>query len=358
MGSTKPTNLEKLLEEGWQRTPEEFPGQDNYWHKYSQISDYLNREVHPHVAAGSYMHDPETGFLTDHGPEHIKAVISRASDLVHPNPEKILTPYEIFILLLAAHLHDVGNIFGRKGHEKKHDEVIGKLKEIARVDNFEWRCIRQIAQAHGGYIKRENGEKDKDKIHELAEKHGIGGKNVFPRKIAAILRFADEMAEERGRAARFLLDTGSLPKCSQVFHKYASCITHLEIDAAAGTIILKYEVSESDALEQYGKGASECFLIDEIYDRTLKTHLECIYCMRFTRSHIAISSIKVVIEIVDVAGTAVLQEISYVLAEAGYPNAPEQGIQAMVKRLKTGAEIKAELSEAKEQGAKSKEGVI
>ena len=53
------------------------------------------------------------GFLTDHGPEHVKTVARRAADLLHyPEPTfPQLTPYEVYLLLLAIHFHDVGNLY-------------------------------------------------------------------------------------------------------------------------------------------------------------------------------------------------------------------------------------------------------
>ena len=56
------------------------------------------------------------GFLTDHGPQHIETVISRASDLIRARSCD-LSSYEVFLLLAAIHLHDVGNIHGRTGHQ-------------------------------------------------------------------------------------------------------------------------------------------------------------------------------------------------------------------------------------------------
>ena len=82
----------KMLDE-WLATctKEKFPGggSSNYCRRYEQIKEYLDRDVHPHVNALAMRRDG--GYLTDHGPEHIKTVIQRASRLAE-SPGCCLTP--------------------------------------------------------------------------------------------------------------------------------------------------------------------------------------------------------------------------------------------------------------------------
>jgi hypothetical protein len=91
----------------------QFPryGNVNYGNRYQSVAEYLNNNVHPLVTMSANAIDG--GFLTDHGPDHIKTVILRASQLVAA-ADCELTPYEIYLLITAIHLHDVGNLFGRK----------------------------------------------------------------------------------------------------------------------------------------------------------------------------------------------------------------------------------------------------
>ena len=97
------------------RPDEEFPpaGGSRYTLRLEQVTGILTEQVHPYVGTGAALKDG--GFLTDHGPKHIDTVIQRASSLLaHPSQSfPQISAYEVYILLLAIHFHDVGNIFGR-----------------------------------------------------------------------------------------------------------------------------------------------------------------------------------------------------------------------------------------------------
>ncbi len=80
--------------------------------------------------------------------------------------------------------------------------------------------IRNIAAAHGG----KGSKGDKDTIRKLAETDALLGEEIHPRILAALLRFSDELADDRSRAARFALATGQLPAKSQVYHRYANAL--------------------------------------------------------------------------------------------------------------------------------------
>src|SRR5258706_8376888 len=117
-------NLNNLTLEGWfQAAPlAQFPGGGsiNYPQRYTVMAEYLNNNAHAEINIGAAIRDG--GLLTDHGPNHIKTVIQRASDLVTVDTCD-LTPYEVYILLCAIHFHDVGNMFGRKEHELNSKEI-------------------------------------------------------------------------------------------------------------------------------------------------------------------------------------------------------------------------------------------
>lgn len=130
----------------------------DYYDRFTRIDDHLNRIVHPNVNVGPSTREPM--WLTDHGPEHIATVIRRAGDLVM-QPESVLSPYECYILLLACHSHDMGNIFGREDHEKKvHEIVFGLDDSLIGEDTTEKRVICDIAMAHGGFVDEKKTDKD------------------------------------------------------------------------------------------------------------------------------------------------------------------------------------------------------
>lgn len=317
-----------------------FPNGVDYHARYVALEGYMNTNVHRDVVLGAISADG--GLLNDHGPDHIRTVIARAGCMLSGNCPMAasFTPYEIYLLLCAAHFHDVGNVFGREGHERRHQDVMRELRPLLGNDTLEMQCILRISAAHGGHI-----DGDKDKIGRL-EDYPVNGRDVRVRALAAVLRFADELADDRHRANRFLLEHDSLPKEAEVFHKYAACLDSVMVRTEDGCVDLHYCLTTADATRQWGKnagngGADEVYIVDEIYARTLKMHLERSYCSRFMRAFVDIERIKVIIEIFD-EPTSIdppREKIEYRLEERGYPGVPADGIQAVCRELKTGQEL-------------------
>ena len=83
----------------------------DYHDRYVRLNQHLNDHVHPKVNAGAAATDDL--WLTDHGPEHVATVISRINDLTFRDGNFVVSPYEAYLLLVSAHFHDVGNVFGR-----------------------------------------------------------------------------------------------------------------------------------------------------------------------------------------------------------------------------------------------------
>lgn len=295
----------------------DFPFGLNYPAKYNSITDKLNSWVHPYVNQGSMLTDG--GFLTDHGPEHIKTVIKRATQLVASmKPDDGLNPFEVYVLLMAIHVHDVGNILSRNGHEVNSTIVIDHLKDtLVKYDRIEWSAIYDIASAHGG------GEKDKiSKLPESPEPiHNI---EVRFQLLAAILKFADELAEDSSRAARYLVELEKVPELSMIYHEYALSLHSIKISTKDRLVNMYFDIEEDKLHILYKKkmkksptseskriglfkrfskddSSSESikheYLINEIYLRTLKTHFERLYCMRFLRPYINIDRIRVFIRV-------------------------------------------------------------
>jgi hypothetical protein len=222
-----------------------FPGEVAYYNRYVEVSEFLRREVHPHVAVGAALADGN--FLNDHGPDHIEAVIRRASELVAFAGCE-LSAYEIYILLLAIQIHDVGNILGRIPHEKRPRDLSATLDVKMGPDRMEKRLIFDIGEAHGGDV---NG--DKDTIGQLQERANILNHPVRPQYLAAILRLADELADDRSRAARFPLEKGLIPSHCIIYHKYSEALHSVMIDKQGGEVQLEFELTVPDVIRTFRK---------------------------------------------------------------------------------------------------------
>lgn len=312
---------DKLLNEWLLDQPvDKFPGRGkpDYLKQYLALEEYFNTEVHPQVMAAAAAVD--SSLLTDHGPDHIRKVIARASSLLaHQDAGTKLSPYEAYLLLVSIHLHDVGNIYGRKEHEARLTEIIKNIGVRIGENAAELRMLRSIAQAHGGEI-----DGDKDTIGRLPVDEHIGEILVRLPLLAAILRFSDELAEDDTRASRFLDRAGAIPAKNLLYHKYALALYSVNIRKRE--IELKFHLTIDVAKEKYLKGRKKVYLVDEIFSRTVKMHYERIYCMRYIRPVVNIDSISVKIEIFENDFMHSVESIFFKLEEKGYPSYSEDDV--------------------------------
>jgi hypothetical protein len=293
---------------------DDFPGGRDYSTQFQNLQNHLNDYYHKHVTAAATISDGG-GFLTDHGPEHIKTVIQRASDILRKSPAASLSCYETYILLVAIHVHDLGNFFGRDSHEMNAEKVMEELGSVLGIEMPEKRAVFEIAQAHGGKIGA-----DKDKLSQVPTIKDVLGQDVHSRFLAALLRFADELADDKTRSSRYMIEAGKIPTPSEIFHKYADALQSVIVTGE--TVRLEFQLTEADVKRKFGKGDGHVYLLDEIYDRTMKMHRERMYCMRFLRRDINVNRIDVSIRVYG-DGFSLLKEravISYSLEEAGYPD--------------------------------------
>ena len=181
-------------------------------------------------------------------------------------------------------------------------------------DMGEKHAIHKIAAAHRGHS---NG--NKDKISMLLETGSFLGHDIRPRLLAALLRLADELADDRTRAARFLIHGDSVPTASEVYHRYAHALSSVKTEIPGDSVVLHFELTQQNACETFGKGDDQVYLLDEIFERTLKMHCERIYCMRFLRPAVTIDKIKVTIMVYGPGYSGDPTTISYRLKESGYP---------------------------------------
>ena len=334
----------KTLVEWLKDAPKElYPQQKkvDYYTDYAKLQKYL-LPIHKEVTTGANLQD-STILLNDHGPDHIETVISRASFLVD-GCKCQLKPYEVYILLCCIQLHDVGNIFGRYKHELKLSEVMKVAEGICGNDTVEAIKIKKIAETHGG----KTNEGDKDKISKLIDSEDTLHGEIRPQLIASILRFADELADDKTRASRTLLIEGKIPENSEVFHAYAMCLDSVKIKHNEKCINLTFQIPKEFISREFGKMGEKVYLLNEIYERVLKMHYERIYCMRFSRNNIEIDNLSVKIEFYDKTMEEVFPKISFELRENGYPNSNES-IFEMCKELydNEGNKIDAEYVKSK-----------
>lgn len=301
-----------------------FPNRsDSYFNRYMYLLDYLKSHIYQHVNTGLIINseDDSPSLYTDHSLEHFDEVVKSAGSLLGVDATNInstnlklnLSPYEIYCLLVAIRVHDAGNIHGREGHNKL---CINLLREAMPSNNFdmpEARIIAKIAEAHGG--KTPNG--GKDTISLLNKEIRTDSLIVQSQLLAGILRIADEICENRNRAANYLLSHGKIPEGNKIYHSYAASITNSQFDN--GVLLIDFAINEEWVREKYSYENDNIFLIDYIYERLDKIDLERLYCNRFTKTICSIDSIKIKITIYDKNYYDEVLNWDIIIEESGYP---------------------------------------
>jgi hypothetical protein len=164
----------------------------------------------------------------------------------------------------------------------------------------------------------------KDTIKNLSAVTKIINFDVRERLLAALLRFSDELADDITRSDRYGIDENKIPKHSQIFHYYSQALHTVLIkqnqQSSELHLELVFDFDSDVAKKKFARGKTEKYLIDEIYDRTIKMEKERRYCMRYLRPHFYISAISVDIKISDTNYAMVSKDINYILEEEGYPD--------------------------------------
>ena len=172
--------------------------------------------------------------LTDHGPRHIQNVLENVFKLLEGDL-KYFSAIELYILGLSVLFHDVGNIEGRKDHNKriaKYYDRVRKGQEFAH----EKALVVRICQAHTGRAR--NGSRNT--LTDVPPHLQLDGESVRSRELAAIVRFADELAEGRQRTSEYLRTQGAYDADSIPHHDYAAA-TDIAIDGGNRRVAVTYQ---------------------------------------------------------------------------------------------------------------------
>lgn len=276
--------------------------------KYVSLERILNEKWHPNTTLGAAIQG--NGLLTDHGVDHINAVMHHALEILGTSL-RYLSGYEIYLLLLAIHFHDLGNIYGREQHEEKIGEVMQSLGEALELDGVEREFVFAIAKAHGGY-----NDGDKDTIRYVNVDETCNGVQVRAKMLAAVLRFADEISDDFSRAA---YDSMNIPKENEVFHLYSKVLEPVSIQGE--TIKFHFRIPYEYTQNRVGKGDEEVFLYDEILSRLTKCMRELEYCRRYANGFINITTLSVTIDLMSERNILKRKErLSFRLNLLGYPS--------------------------------------
>lgn len=191
--------------------------------------------------------------LSDHGENHIMNVLDNVFELlVHRKydsitkkliSEDIEVPQaiQLYFICVLVLFHDVGNLIADRTKHHEEDvirEVYDYVRKFEKEFEDEQLLIPKVASKHSGTAS----DGSKDTIGEL----GVYPAHLFDaiihtKKCAALLRFADELAEGPHRTSIFMNKHYNYPyeENSDIYHKYAE-ITKINIDREHERICVRY----------------------------------------------------------------------------------------------------------------------
>ena len=226
---------------------------------YCMAKNYFKRNIYGEIKAVEED-------LTDHSERHIRNVQDNAARLIGEEGKNKYNGVELYFLALSILFHDVGNINGRKDHNKKVTDIYNKIRNNESHFNQERRLILKAVSAHCG----KSSKGDKDTLNELEEKSDLYGHALRLRELAAVLRFADELAEGPQRTSDYMIEKNKFSEESLIYHEYAQ-ITSPYIDRGGSRIAISYDI-DCNQCKDLKK------LLVFTYKRVLKLDLERRYC--------------------------------------------------------------------------------
>ena len=279
---------------------------------YTSIKTKLQERIYRDIG-DALAKDSGGKAYTRHDLDHVDDVIRKAGQLLGANSDTSnpainqISPYEIFVLLVACLIHDAGNIDGRSGHALRARKILDEISDN-QLDPKEIGLISKIARAHGGKTLSGNS----DTIGELRLTDFVENSKLRPRFLAAVLRFADELAENPRRANR------REEKGSKFPNLFCSVVT-IGVDYRNRWISLDFSVSDDAcALKEEDENGREVFFLDYIAKRVIKTELERRYCDRQLRGQATFDAIRVTIELIK--DYEEWELIHFELEDRGYPS--------------------------------------
>ena len=204
---------------------------DELINAYKHTKSTLQKEVYENIRGK----EPN---LSDHGITHVLNVQKNAIRLLSDDGRiKNLSGIEMYCLGMFILFHDVGNVLGREDHHNKVAEVFDDIRGNEGSVLHEKMLVVKATRAHTGTAQ----DGSYDTLKEVAEIDHLEEEPVQLRQLAAILRFADELAEGPQRTSEFMRKKNLYGSDSKKFHDYASS-TNILIDRRNSRIVITYNI--------------------------------------------------------------------------------------------------------------------
>ena len=268
-----------------------------YWTKFRALESHFFEKIHPVVDVGLAIDQvraakdgSDPNIMTIHGCRHVSDLVESLDKLGSSIGEKKgateLNPLESYILLCAAHLHDVGNLGGRKDHPMRSGELIRNNRNLF-YDTETCHHIYDVARVHGG-IDGKYGRDTFRKIHT--------DNYSFPRirLLAAMLRMADELSENPERVPRELLNWFKESPASNLAFRYAGCFHRF--DFQNDTLDIQFRIYPDQYKSVTVVDGKSVEFFDHLERKIDVIEKEARYCSQYGRPDFDIRRIRLTME--------------------------------------------------------------
>lgn len=215
--------------------------------------------------------------ITSHGPDHVEDVLRRAYKLLGEDKDK-LSFVDLYCLCLSVLFHDVGNLHGRTEHNKKIADIYAYVRNGDQKYRNEQFIITKICEAHCG----ESIDGSSDTLKDVPPSFHLLDNPVRPQVLAAILRFADELAEGPQRTSAYMQAIHKYGPENKIYHEYSS-ITNISIDRGNGRIVIIYSPEIKADGDRIAADALPAMkeMLEFIYKRIIKLDQERKYAKHY-----------------------------------------------------------------------------
>jgi len=213
---------------------------------------------------------------------------SRDYEMFSPQKREIFNFFEVYLLLCATILHDIGNIMARERHEERIKQVVEKV-ELFFVDEDVKKYALWIAQAHRG----------ENSISSIVPSNvDYRNEEINLRFLAAVLKLADELEEGEVRIDKIYYETRKtkISEDKKLHWNISRCIKRINPKPDAHIIDIRAEMQDENTCfatypKKIGESIRSVALIDELISRIDKINETRKYYMQFITKYIPFDSI-------------------------------------------------------------------
>lgn len=260
--------------------------------KFRSLEVHFFEHIHPVVDVGlavDQVSQPRQGgsepnIMTIHGCRHVSDLIESldkiATYIAQMVPEHALDLEEAYILLCAAHLHDAGNIGGRKDHAERSGDLITRHKHLfSGTERREQ--IFDVSRVHGGSYGQ-------DTFRSLSTDNYQRPRLPL---LAAILRLGDELSENPERVPEEILNWYRASGESNLAYRYSESFRRFRLEQDQLFVSLRvYPAQHNYSATVNERQMTFC---DYLEQRLNKLEMEVRYCSQYARPYLSVRRIRV-----------------------------------------------------------------